>query len=162
MSNEARATVSRILAEANVNFAVQHIALTTREDWDCDEWRVTLGIGKTAQVFSFFTGLGHRKIDAVSEARIKREYGPHYRNTVAYKQAQKPVAPSAADVLYSLLLDADANNSSFLDWCADLGYDSDSIKALNTYNACCETAQQLRKVFKSETLEALREALTDY
>lgn len=46
-------------------------------------------------------------------------------------------------------------------WETRAGMDSDSIKALNTYNECCKTGETLRK-FPREVLTALREALQNY
>jgi hypothetical protein len=53
--------------------------------------------------------------------------------------------PEAYDLLYCLQSDCQAADGSFADFCANFGYDDDSIKALNTYNACCEGAKKLRK-----------------
>ena len=75
---------------------------------------------------------------------------------------RKPVAPSAAAVLHCLLSDAEARDMSFGDWCDNLGYDDDSIKALNIYKQCEETARALKKVFTRDQLAELREALRDY
>lgn len=52
--------------------------------------------------------------------------------------------PTAYDLLSCLRLDSEAANESFSNWCANFGYDNDSIKALNTYNACVETARKLK------------------
>jgi hypothetical protein len=148
-----------------VTFAVKFIAATKRDDWECDEWRATFTKDKVSISFAYFTGTGHRKIPKASAheaARMRRAYGNTCERQPAYKALFKPVAPDAASVLYCLLLDASANNQSFLDWCSDFGYDSDSIKAQNTYNECCKTAQELRKVFNHDMQQALQEALQDF
>ena len=48
------------------------------------------------------------------------------------------------------------------DWCDNLGYDDDSIKALNTFQHCVDTATALELVFDSAQMTELREALQDY
>ena len=53
--------------------------------------------------------------------------------------------PSAADVLYCLLRDASLGEGSFRDYCADLGVDEDSRKALASYEACKRTARKLER-----------------
>lgn len=69
----------------------------------------------------------------------------HWRCTLSYAGRRMSVAfshgsahtspPSLADVLNCLALDASGfeNNSSFADWCAEYGYDTDSRKAERIY-----------------------------
>ena len=56
--------------------------------------------------------------------------------------------PTAADVLYCLCSDATSveNASSFEDWCADFGYDTDSRSAERIYKACERIAAKLRRL----------------
>jgi hypothetical protein len=111
----------------------------------------------------YYTGLGHRKPVKGAE---RFEGAKYPKNSIGYKQWAdtyvKPVAPCAADVLYSLLMDSYAADQSFNDWCADYGYDNDSISAFNTYQSCCATADKMRKVFTRSQIEQLREMLQDY
>ena len=55
---------------------------------------------------------------------------------------------SCLDVLYS---------DTFEDFCADFGYDVDSIKAEKTYRAMQEQDRALRRLFTTEHLEKLQE-----
>jgi hypothetical protein len=112
-----------------------------------DQWRVTLSSKAGFHSFDYFTGLGLRKT-----SRAKHEWAA----------TAKPVKPKVADVLHSLILDASAANENFHDWCANYGYSDDSIKAMNTYKACLEVAQALRKHFSPDTLRQVRELLQDY
>lgn len=73
----------------------------------------------------------------------------------------RPQTPTPAGVLHSLILDASAADSTFDEWCADFGYDSDSRKALATYLSCQETAKDLRRLFGTETLEKLADAVRE-
>ena len=52
---------------------------------------------------------------------------------------------SVADVLYSLLLDAEAGSQTFEDFCGDLGYDTDSRSAYATWQACKKVRTKLRR-----------------
>lgn len=74
----------------------------------------------------------------------------------------KPKAPSNSDVMYSLLLDSEASDYSFSEWCDNLGYSNDSIQALNIYQACEKIASEMRNLFSQEEIQQMREALQDY
>ena len=132
-------TVANLLSAAGVTFSVQSAGETVRDGWKCDAWRVTLGTMTT----EYYTGTGLRK-------------------ALTKFQAPRPVAPVAADVLHSLLLDASACEMSFSDWAGDYGYSDDSIDALNVYRKCCAIGKDLRKVFDAKTRQAISDALQDY
>jgi len=68
--------------------------------------------------------------------------------------------PKCDDVLHALINDASAEGEGFSDWCSNLGYDTDSRKALQTYLDCQEIAQKLRKAKIDIRYE--RERLQDY
>jgi len=53
--------------------------------------------------------------------------------------------PKAADVLHSLMSDADAARycESFEDFCAEFGYDTDSRRAERIYEACVATVDKV-------------------
>ena len=152
--------VDNLLAQQGIKFSVALIGETKREDWTCDAWRFTLSAGKQAYTGDFYTGIGHRK--AVKGAPAdKGNPNTLYREDWE-KRWLNPVAPSAASVLYSLLLDSRAADMSFDDWASEYGYSDDSIKALESYRACCKTARELRGIFKPEVREALQALLQDY
>lgn len=64
--------------------------------------------------------------------------------------------PSAYDVLACISGDTYCADT-FEDWCGELGYETDSIKALQTYRRCKAFAGRLNQFFTSEEIEALRE-----
>lgn len=148
-STSIETAVDEILARAAVTFAVRYVGETVRDDnWKCDAWRVGFTKGRANYGTDYFTGLGLRK---------PQRFPEHH----ALYVPGKPQTPRAADVLHSLLLDAEAINASFSDWCSDFGADDDSIAAFNTYRACCKCAEGLRAVFSPSELEALREAVRE-
>lgn len=67
-------------------------------------------------------------------------------------------APELDEVLETLLTD-DPQGMSFDEWCSELGYDTDSRKALATYNKLGEHAEKLRNLMGFDAYEAAREAL---
>jgi len=52
-----------------------------------------------------------------------------------------------ADVVSSLLMDAQAGEESFEDFCGNFGYDVDSRKAERIYHACQRAGRKVRRVF---------------
>lgn len=154
MTTEIKNAVETILSREQVTFSVSLVGPQVRDKWECDAWRFTLASKAHTYAGDYYTGTGLRKLTKQAERM----------NTSAGRAVVPPApcAPVEADVLHSLLLDADAADMSFNDWCADLGYDNDSLKALSTYQACCKEGEELRKVFKREALDDLREALQDY
>lgn len=75
---------------------------------------------------------------------------------------KQKLTPSLADVMHSLLLDAQCGDNSFKDFCAELGYDDDSISAKETWEACNKTHYALRGVFTTEERAKLEDAFQDY
>lgn len=129
------------IAEFNIEalpVKITYVGETRREDWPCDQWRVELSSKAGYWSADYFTGLGLRT-----------------------KSTGKPKKPAVADVLQSLFLDASAADLNFHDWCAEYGYSDDSIKALNTYKACLDTATALRKHLSPEQRAAVQTIIQD-
>lgn len=64
-------------------------------------------------------------------------------------------APPIDEVLSCLASDSASTEESFEDWCASLGYDSDSRKAERTYNVCVKQAEKLKNLLGDEAYEEL-------
>jgi len=132
-------------------------------DWKCDAWRFTItNAQRKSESFDYYTGIGHRKCNLAPALRPKF-VNP---NCIAAEEFNKrhvlPVAPHVAGLLHSLVLDGSALEQCFIDWCADFGYDADSMKALTLYNACCENARRLQLLIGRELFAKISEALQDY
>lgn len=121
-------------------------------------WRVSLRRSGREFICTEFTqGWGH--------ARAAR--GAKGRPTVAVVEECETGAgarpPESAEVLASLLLDADSvDGMSFTQWAREYGYSADSIAAERIYRACCETRDTLAAEFTPEELAALRASVADY
>jgi len=174
MSDSIRAAVSAILESAEVTFSAIYRGerkgalggTHSMDKWDC---AFTLRDGRAAhEEFEYFTGLGHRKPHASKMAKISaRSLAKVSKRMLAWEQHYKkwpdqPQQPHAADVLHSLIMDASAAEQTFESWCNEYGYDTDSRKALATYEACQQNADKLRRVFSRDVLAQLAEALQDY
>jgi hypothetical protein len=152
-------TLDTIEALETLPVKIDYVGETIRdENWQCDQWRVTLSSKAGFHSFDYFTGLGRR-------TKAAPMHNPPRINTIAWvnwQKTRKPSKPKIADVLHSLVLDAIAADENFHDWCANFGYSDDSVKAMNTYKACIEVAVALRKHFSPDTLRTVRELLQDY
>jgi hypothetical protein len=101
-----------------------------------DKWAIVISNGPVVETFDYYTGLGHRK------------HG-------------HAVRPTNADILHSLVLD-DVNGETFESWCGNFGYDTDSISALRTYEACKDNTARLAKVIAPSDIVKIKELLQDY
>ena len=103
-----------------------------------DKWSVSIWYENQGKCWTtcYHTGLGHRK-----KGRL--------------------VKPKKADVLYCLFSDAELGSYSFNDFCDYLGLSNDSFKAFDSYKACMETAENLRRCFTSETYNSIQELVRE-
>lgn len=122
--------------------------------WDHFLYSISIGKGQNMFTTPYKCGLGHSK-------KVNFHTNSDYWDNKQMKYLV-PVKPNNSDIIYSLLLDSEASDYSFSDWCDCFGYDSDSISAFNTYQQCENIGKQLKKVFSREQIEAMREALQDY
>lgn len=96
--------------------------------------------------------------------------GHHYRVTLSKKSGGRVTfdfwgsvadmragkAPSEYGVLACLSSDVNIPET-FEDFCSDLGYEQDSIKALQTFKRCLSFSKRLRAFFTTDEIEALQE-----
>ena len=123
---------------------ITYVGETVRDNsWKCDQWRVELSNKTGMWSTDYFTGLGLRT-----------------KPNVVWGTA-RPKKPAIADVLYSLFNDASAADYNFSDWCDTFGYSDDSIKALNAYKACLETATAIRKYFSPDQRKAIQSIIEE-
>lgn len=153
------AAVKELIDKLNIKFAVQYMRETKRDDWPCDAWSVTI----KDQQFDYFTGLGLRKADKKEAQRLERlnDIGKVRRKQL-YEELLKPVKPTEASVLHSLILDIDGASEAFDDWCSQYGYDTDSRKAERIYFECQEHRKKVNSIFSLDTIAQLQELLQDY
>jgi len=122
---------------------ITYVGEAQRDGWPCDQWRVAL-TGKAGYWSTdYFTGLGLR-------TKPRATWG-----------TPKPKKPTVADVMYSLFMDASAADYNFSDWCDEYGHSDDSIKSLNMYKACLETATALRKYLSPEQRAAVQSIISE-
>lgn len=117
-------------------------------------WNATIN----GESFAFYCGAAHAKPQ--SPANPDRAVYQFDRwlsiEDAIVERKIKPTAPSCADVLYCLLLDANAMDETFEEWCANVGFDTDSRKALETYLECQTSGIRLRKAIGHTAFRALQ------
>jgi hypothetical protein len=166
--NETQQAVDAFLATLpGFMFEAFYTGEQTRDDWTCDGWRISIRTNVVnVQTFDYFTGTGHR--EAAPGSIRPKNYMDDVQGRKSVMMARweaanlRAVFPHVADVLCSLLLDSGARNECFADWCSNYGYDVDSRKAFSIYEACCENAFKLAKMFNGEQIKTLSVLLEDY
>lgn len=172
--NDIDKAVSEYLTKRGVlSYKATHAGdLSNDKEWPCDLWRIVFTAQNHGEfVTEFRTGLGHRltnlrfgKLSTAQQIGVKalKEVTGMASACVKIDDFTYTVAPTQANVLYCLLADANCGDDTFDDFCSNLGYDTDSRKALETYLACQETNTKLNKFFSRETINTLQELLQDY
>ena len=161
--SEIENNVSDAMQRFGITFATHYAGETVKfEGKTVDHYRVRFSKqGAEPYDTDFYQGLGNR-----GPAPKPTDGGPApRRGTLMYEQLEaqrKPIAPNAASVLYCLLSDAEALDQSFSDWAGNFGYDTDSRKALATYETCCDAGREMRRLFTAAQRDELRDLLQDY
>lgn len=133
--------------------------------WNHFLYSVSIGTDSNMFTTQYKYGLGHSQLDPVAALRNPppmncKKDSPRYLHWIS--TVLKPTKPKNSDIMYSLLMDSEAGNYSFQDFCDNFGYSSDSIKDFSIYQECKKTSKNLRKVFTNEQLQQMQEALQDY
>lgn len=136
MTEETRA-LTDLCAEYKIK--IQSMKLNARPDGSWTEDRNAghffvriYSDDRTAEITGFYSqGSGHRV------KRGGKMVHPH---------------PKVADVLGAFLMDASCADEGFEDWADNLGYDQDSIKARETYQAC-QKSRAMVEAFLMEDLD---------
>lgn len=171
---EIEKAVAEYLASIGVTYSAAYRGVRKKAlggDRDMDQWTCDFACSarpREPESFDFFTGFGHRsKMSDTAAGRMAAQClkGSH-PNSIAWERAReahcKPVAPTSATVLHSILLDSEACGQSFESWADDLGYDTDSRKAFDTYQACMKCGEQLARIITPAQREHLQTLLQDY
>lgn len=126
-----------------------------------DKWAYVVSFEGRSATFDYYTGIGHRKIPSYMKKERSQWWDSQrhvYRTEVemARWNISRTTQPNVADVVHCLLLDSGAICEAFTDWCDNLGYDSDSRKALDTYLQCQANGVKLRSVIGSKMMSELQ------
>lgn len=134
-------------------------------------WKVTLvRNGRAVLTTDYSAGAGHcpsykpgrQSVDDAARLKQECESGRSMLSRGLGGRSQR-ILPKTADVLASLVMDADAlERGTFEEWAGDFGYDTDSRTAEGIYRACLEIGLKLRNGLGEDGLKRLREACEGY
>lgn len=141
-SSEIDTQVDGMLAAHGVTLDITLVGERTMDGWAHDEWQVAFRREGKEFVTEYRTGTGHR---------VRGTFG-----------CEKAVAPKAATVLHCLCYDAECGSDTFEEFCGNLGYDTDSRKALKTYLACQEIGSKLRQLLGHTLLQEISDIALEY
>ncbi len=134
------------LNELAANVGIWATYLGRREDdngWEHDAWDVSLTFETaTYPGIAYRMGTGHSAEWLVTNKK-SAAYGTHLRTW-------KPTPPTAADVLYALMMDVSGLDQGFEGWATGYGYDTDSRKAEAIYRQCLETLPKLHALLGAQ------------
>lgn len=77
--------------------------------------------------------------------RVTLTYGRRKLSSDFFQGSACRSDPTAADVLYCLIGNILSGEQTFEEFCSDVGYDTDSRKAHETWERCAEMAPKVRK-----------------
>ena len=154
-------------------FVPQSLSRNAQERTPSLNWRATLiRKGRGARFTTdYMQGAGH--IPGWSSLKGGYAYLNNYAREVAEKGRYSPQgpdsisrrplpAPSMADVLHCLLLDAEAYGLPFEEWAGNFSFDTDSRKAERLYHECVATGSALSRLLTPPEMDRLRDLLADY
>ena len=136
-------------------------------------WRVAVYCnGRHVLDADYMKGSAHCPVHA--NAQFKRAAGKHDMRDAVREECERgkavkrafsvggfiygdAIMPTLREVLSALLLDASAIDHSFPDWCAEYGYDADSMKARAMYDSCLSYGVALRGAVGPAMFEQLKE-----
>lgn len=145
----------RICEELGLKVEFDLVGTTVKPDWDKhnhDIYYVWLIRGDKRELFEFTDSTMN------TAARLKKPLTQHERNLDCYEFRKLCIKEYKKLSAYDFLACVTKSDPGmFTDFCSDLGYDSDSIKALSIYNAACDEYKKMRKLFTPDELEKLQE-----
>jgi len=164
MSNE----LSQACEDNKITITSIHLYVDSEsEHFPRDKWATTLHYKDRSVTIEFFTGSGHRVLAYGVKRENPRKYVRSFGSEVIFGDAAaiahnylvlkrdkgKIIGPQVADVLASMLIDASACESTFDDWCSDLGLNNDSLNSINTYLTCQRNGTKVMKFLGSKFME---------
>lgn len=91
---------------------------------------------------------------------IGKKYPELSHCVIEYNQLTDPEKPDLLDVVNGFMLDAQAGELSFDEFCSELGYDNDKISHKEIWEACCKIQRQVARA--KWPMETLQELFQDY
>ncbi len=177
---ELDAFIASLTLEYSATFVPQSQSRNANEKNHSLNWRVSVmpkeSAGRTNLHLRIMTdymqGIGHVPEDS---ADLFKRYGHScsiardaYERQIAQTGKYGPFhsrplpPPALRDVLYSLMSDGAASETTFEEWASEYGYGTDSRKAEEMYRTCDEHGKKLTRMIGTNNLAKLRELFQDY
>ena len=138
-------------------------------------WLVTLKRdGKKILSCDYMAGMGHCPFYKSHKVSYRMTMWEHERIMIECEKgfaiagenlptlSKIPILPDSLDVIHSLLIDAEAFEYDFEEWCGNFGYDTDSRKAESMFNQCRDIGTKLVRAIGTDGLARLQDAFQDY
>jgi hypothetical protein len=119
------------------------------DGWEHYLWTVTLTREDRTRDLPYRMGLGHVGSKCGRPLPSSRYNTMPCSHVRCYDAGPVPTPPDLYTVLTGLKADA-THGETFNDWARDYGYDTDSIKARETYFACQQSETDSRAFFGSD------------
>lgn len=117
------------------------------DDWQRQAFHWTIVMRYDGRSFqtSYWMGSAHVEKVTPNGNVVKGDLRKYHGDIRRLKD--RPIAPKRDEVLASLASDVRLGQETFVDFCGDLGYDTDSRKALHTWEACVQMGIDLQRLF---------------
>jgi len=170
MTTETQSEIIKALED--MGLSMSYVCVSPGNAKTESRWRVTISRGGRDFTSKYIMGCAHRRWTPQgvrAMAKEPKKFGPWNRGWFEslYMESfrarySEPIPPDLADVMYSLVMDTSGvrDGQSFEDWCADYGSDPDSIKALESFNACTDAWRAMVRL--GLDLDALSDLFQDY
>lgn len=168
---EATKTIDDMLRDAGITMSADHVPTTFNihlDEWQHIAWRVTFSGPHGKFTTDYKQGIGHLPKELALPARytmwqldrvgfaLRTGHVP-FGNGDTFSKGKPLTAPTASDVVQSLMSDTDAANyGTYEAWAEDAGYDTDSRKGEKIYQQCRNIALDLLRVFGGKLLDDLK------
>lgn len=155
---ELAALLERLETTVTVAYLGYQLDKAGPKPWPHFAWRVTVMRNGEGYSTDYRTGVAHAKPMPV---RFRDDLPEHARLEAWRNDKRAPVWPSVADVVASLASDARSATDTFESFCSEMGYDTDSRRALDTYLACQGALNACRRLFR-EHFDAVVGSAAEY
>ena len=169
MANEYQEKVFEFLRKANATMKIEVVG-PDYPNWDEGNVHlrhsVTIATPKGSYTFPFWGSLVQAELwdtPSALEKLARKTFGRHYEGLTNSEKAKirkiirersEELKTTEYDVLPCLTA---YDPGTHEDFCADFGYDTDSIRGLKTYLAVQKEYHELCRIFTPEQLEAIQE-----
>lgn len=154
----AHENASILFSELGITCETSKPYAMVRDDWPCIAYDLTFIRGTRKIKTEYHLGIGHVKgkipnyIDKMRQAQ-----------EASVLAIQQKVTPLPSEVLARICSEGlEAIQQDFEEWASNFGYDTDSMKAKKTYDACIESYQKALKILTCEQIKTFAEYASQF